>query len=212
MTHLGVFRADPRAPCVEPLRALHRKDLKKPPTRGFFNALNSPQHLSITIFRQTPCQFAESPYGQFIPNGEFMKLIKRNVLLEGDQLRSLAEMAIRKRTSVNELVRLAVDGLLNDQLFYEFSEKAMCELKAFADREERRLVEARRELMLDFKAGVSAFNQQSERHIERSTDLTKTFVLNLSEVLGGDDVPLDTKKNTSLSETDDIIGQALKKR
>ncbi|MEN1996360.1 hypothetical protein [Stenotrophomonas bentonitica] len=141
-----------------------------------------------------------------------MKLIKRNVLLEGEQLRSLAEMAIRKRTSVNELVRLAVDGLLNDQLFTEFSEKAMCELKEFADREERRLVEARRELMLDFKAGVSAFNQKSERHIERSTDLTKTFVLNLSAVLGGDDVPLDSKKNTSLSETDDIIGQALKNR
>ncbi|MFK3844384.1 hypothetical protein [Stenotrophomonas sp. NPDC078853] len=141
-----------------------------------------------------------------------MKLIKRNVLLESDQLRSLSAMAIRKRTSVNELVRLAVDGLLNDQLFKEFTEKAMCELKEFADREERRLVEARRELMLDFKAGVSAFNQQSERHIERSTDLTKTFVLNLSAVLGGDEVALNPKTNTSLSETDDIIGQALKNR
>lgn len=141
-----------------------------------------------------------------------MNLIKRNVLLEGEQLRSLAEMAIRKRTSVNELVRMAVDGLLNDQLFKEFSEKTMCELKEFADREERRLVEARKELMLDFKAGVSAFNQQSERHIERSTDLTKTFVLNLSAVLGGDEVALNPKTNTSLSETDDIIGQALKNR
>ncbi|WP_252260746.1 hypothetical protein, partial [Mycobacterium tuberculosis] len=63
-------------------------------------------------------------------------------------------MAIRKRTSVNELVRLAVDGLLNDQLLDELHEKTMQELRSFADREEKRLTEVRRELLADLSAGV----------------------------------------------------------
>jgi len=117
-----------------------------------------------------------------------MKLIKRNVLLEGDQLRSLNAMAIRKRASVNELVRLAVDGLLNDQLFNELHEKTMQELKGFADREESRLTEVRRELLADLSAGVQAMNQASERHIERSTDLTKAFVRSLSDALNDESI------------------------
>ncbi len=117
-----------------------------------------------------------------------MKLIKRNVLLESDQLRSLSAMAIRKRTSVNELVRMAVDGLLNDQLFNELHEKTMQELRSFADREERRLTDVRRELLADLSAGVQAVNQASERHIERSTDLTKAFVRSLSDALNDESI------------------------
>jgi len=127
-----------------------------------------------------------------------MKLIKRNVLLESDQLRSLNAMAIRKRASVNELVRLAVDGLLNDQLFHELHEKTMQELKGFADREEKRLTEVRRELLADLSAGVQAMNQASERHIERSTDLTKAFVRNLSDALNGE--PIQEKTMPVVSE------------
>ncbi|WNH47312.1 hypothetical protein PDM28_11430 [Stenotrophomonas aracearum] len=117
-----------------------------------------------------------------------MKLIKRNVLLESDQLRSLNEMAIRKRTSVNELMRMAVDGLLNDQLFNELHEKTMQELRSFADREERRLTDVRRELLSDLSAGIQAMTEASERHIERSTDLTKAFVRSLSDALNGEPI------------------------
>lgn len=117
-----------------------------------------------------------------------MKLIKRNVLLGSDQLRSLSAMAIRKRTSVNELVRLAVDGLLNDQMFNELHEKTMQELRNFADREEKRLTGVRKELLADLSAGVQAMNQASERHIERSTDLTRAFVRSLSDALNGEPI------------------------
>lgn len=132
-----------------------------------------------------------------------MKLIKRNILLESDQLRSLAEMAIRKRTSVNELVRMAVDGLLNDQLFNELHEKTMQELRSFADREERRLTDVRRELLADLSAGVQAMNQVSERHIERSTDLTKAFVRNLSEALNGE--PIQEKAMPAVRSSREIL-------
>ena len=138
-----------------------------------------------------------------MPNGEFMKLIKRNVLLESDQLRSLSAMAIRKRTSVNELVRLAVDGLLNDQLFNELHEKTMQELGNFADREEKRLAEVRRELLSDLSAGVQAMNEASERHIERSTDLTKAFVRNLSDALNGE--PIQEKAMPAVRSSREIL-------
>jgi len=138
-----------------------------------------------------------------MPNGEFMKLIKRNVLLESDQLRSLSAMAIRKRTSVNELVRLAVDGLLNDQLFNELHEKTMQELRSFAGREEKRLTEVRRELLADLSAGVQAMNEASERHIERSTDLTKAFVRNLSDALNGE--PIQEKAMPAVRSSREIL-------
>lgn len=127
-----------------------------------------------------------------------MKLIKRNVLLEGDQLRSLTAMAIRKRTSVNELVRMAVDGLLNDQMFNELHEKTMQELRNFADREEKRLTGVRKELLADLSAGVQAMNQASERHIERSTDLTKAFVRSLTDALNGE--PIQEKAMPAVSD------------
>lgn len=132
-----------------------------------------------------------------------MKLIKRNVLLESDQLRSLSAMAIRKRTSVNELVRLAVDGLLNDQLFNELHEKTMQELRNFADREERRLTDVRRELLADLSAGVQAVNQASERHIERSTDLTKAFVRSLSDALNSE--PIQEKATPAVRSSREIL-------
>ncbi|HIE1099721.1 TPA: hypothetical protein ACXJQL_002282 [Stenotrophomonas maltophilia] len=132
-----------------------------------------------------------------------MKLIKRNVLLESDQLRSLSAMAIRKRTSVNELVRLAVDGLLNSQLLNELHEKTMQELRGFADREEKRLAEVRRELLADLSAGVQAMNEASERHIERSTDLTKAFVRNLSDALNGE--PIQEKAMPAVRSSREIL-------
>lgn len=124
-----------------------------------------------------------------------MRLVRKNVLLEQSQIEALSEMAIRKRTSVNELVRLGVETQLGNQKLQASGEKLIDEVRALFQREEQRLDQVRKELLTDLKLGIEAFNQTSEKHIEKSTQLTKVFVQSLSDALNGEMVsaPQETK-------------------
>lgn len=142
-----------------------------------------------------------------------MNLVRRNVLLEQSQVDALNEMAIRKRTSVNELVRLGVEGVLSNQRYQTSGDVLLKEFKYFMDQQELRLDQVRKELLSDLKLGIEAFNQSSEKNIDRSSQLTKQFVLSLSDALNSPSEPERHETTRSHSEsTDDIISAALRKR
>ncbi|WP_139052448.1 hypothetical protein [Xanthomonas cannabis] len=115
-----------------------------------------------------------------------MKLVRKNVLLGQSQIDALIEMAIRKRTSVNELVRLGVEGVLSNQRYQTSGDVLLKEFKSLMVQQEQRLDQVCKELLSDLKLGIDAFNHSSEKHIDRSSQLTKQFVLNLSDALNGE--------------------------
>jgi hypothetical protein len=135
-----------------------------------------------------------------------MELEHKRVLLERTQMAALKAEAIRTKTSVNEIVRRAVGSYLFNSAAMDLADISKKEISQLARREELSLVQMRKELLADLHTGLSAFTEMSERHIEKSTQLTKAFVQSLSDALNGEMVstPQETKSATQ-SNTDIML-------